>query len=175
MALLVLAAMSAPVAAQDATWPREVPVRGGSLIVYQPQPEGLNGNELSGRAAAQYAPDDGEPIFGTLWSTSRVDADKEAGTALVRDITVTRARWPDVTDAHHASGHTQQPPTGHTTGALGRAARLREPGARSEPCGGRRATEGCQGEAVRATRRVTHHRRTSSGSQCASAVVRRSG
>jgi len=98
-ALLVLAAMSAPVAAQDATWPREVQVLGGSLIVYQPQPEGLNGNELTGRAAAQYAPDDGEPIFGTLWFTSRIDADKEAGTALVRDITVTRARWPDVTDA----------------------------------------------------------------------------
>ena len=43
----------APAAAQDEVegWPREMDVEGGTLVIYQPQPEALDGNSLSGRAA----------------------------------------------------------------------------------------------------------------------------
>ena len=103
-ALLGILAWAGPVQAQEAVdgWPRELDVQGGTLVIYQPQPESLEGNVLTGRAAAQYDRDEGDPIFGTLWFTSRVDADADAGTALVRDIQVTRARWPDVTDEREA-------------------------------------------------------------------------
>ncbi|HSM06234.1 MAG TPA: hypothetical protein VK858_16560 [Longimicrobiales bacterium] len=98
-----LLAVSSPLAAQEEpAWPREVDVEGGRLVVYQPQPESFEGNVLTGRAAAQFERDEGEPIFGTLWFTSQVDADADGGTALVRDVTVTRARWPDVNDASEA-------------------------------------------------------------------------
>jgi hypothetical protein len=88
-----------PAHAQDATWPREVPTEQGTLILYQPQPETFSGNVLTGRAAVSYtARETTEPIFGTLWFTARVDADRDAGTTEVRNIVIDRARWPDVTE-----------------------------------------------------------------------------
>jgi len=93
-----------PAAAQDTAtgrplgWPREIAFGNGTLTLYQPQVETLAGNLLSARAAASYQGSDGsEPTFGTLWFSGRIDADQDAGTAEVRDITVTRARWPEVT------------------------------------------------------------------------------
>jgi hypothetical protein len=99
--LLAVMGWAIPIQAQEELdgWPRELDVEGGTLVIYQPQPESIEGNVLTGRAAAQFDPDAGDPIFGTLWFTSRVDTDADAGTALVRDVEVTRARWPDVTDA----------------------------------------------------------------------------
>ena len=37
----------------QATWPREIPFSkmGGKVIIYQPQPDALEGNTLIGRAA----------------------------------------------------------------------------------------------------------------------------
>lgn len=85
--------------AQDATWPRELTLERGRLVLYQSQPETFEGNVLTGRAAASFtATGQSEPTFGTLWFTSRVDVNREEGTALVRAISVTRARWPDVTE-----------------------------------------------------------------------------
>jgi len=85
--------------AQEVRWPREIALADGTLTLYQPQAESLTGNILSGRAAASYLPTGStEPTFGTLWFDSRIDADSEEGTAEVRNIAVTRARWPEVTD-----------------------------------------------------------------------------
>ncbi len=72
----------------------------GTIIVYQPQPEELKGNTLSGRAAMSLElKDSSDPIFGTFWFDARIDTDRDAGTALVRDFKVTNVRWPDSKDA----------------------------------------------------------------------------
>lgn len=85
-------------AIQEQTWPREIEYGEGTLVLYQPQPERLEANVLGGRAAASYSTGDGdEPLFGTLWFTSRIDVDGDAGQGEVRDIAVTRARWPGST------------------------------------------------------------------------------
>ena len=91
-------AWAGAVAAID--WPQEVEAEEGTIVVYQPQPEHLEGNLLSGRAAvAIEIKDAAEPIFGAMWFTARIDTDREAGTAIVRDVTVTDVRWPDSRDA----------------------------------------------------------------------------
>ena len=81
-------------------WPQEVTAKEGKIVVYQPQPEALEGNTLKGRAAMSLELNDGsDPIFGTFWFEAKLDTDRDAGTALVRDFKVTNVRWPDSKDA----------------------------------------------------------------------------
>ncbi|MEJ2190654.1 MAG: hypothetical protein P8Y93_14895 [Acidobacteriota bacterium] len=81
-------------------WPQEIEAPEGTIVVYQPQPEEIEGNELSGRAAIaiEHKGSD-EPIFGVMWFTARIDTDRDAHTVLVRDVKVTDVRWPDSKDA----------------------------------------------------------------------------
>ena len=80
-------------------WPWEIQARDGIVItVYQPQPEKLAGNLLTARSAMSIAiPKRAEPIFGTVWFSARVDADRDAGLALIHSISVTNVRWAGVT------------------------------------------------------------------------------
>ena len=48
-ALLLLALLSRPAHAVD--WPQEVAADEGVIVVYQPQPDSLKGNTLTGRSA----------------------------------------------------------------------------------------------------------------------------
>jgi len=94
---IALLALGVTARAQDVGFPREIQATEGTVIVYQPQPESLKGNVLSGRAAMSIKlKSRTEPIFGAFWFTARLDTDEEAGTATVRDIKVTKARWPGV-------------------------------------------------------------------------------
>ena len=82
------------------TWPQEITAPEGTIIVYQPQPEGLNGNVLKGRAAMSLEINGrDEPIFGTFWFDSRIDTDQDNGTAMIRSVSVTAVRWPESRDA----------------------------------------------------------------------------
>ena len=81
-------------------WPQEVVAEQGTIIVYQPQPETFKGNQLTGRAAMALVPKDGsEQIFGTFWFEARIETGSDADTALVTDLTVSKVRWPESTDA----------------------------------------------------------------------------
>jgi hypothetical protein len=81
-------------------WPQEIVAEEATIVVYQPQPEGLDGNVLSARAAMSLeVVNREEPIFGAFWFTAKIDTDRDTGTALIRDVKVTRVRWPDSKDA----------------------------------------------------------------------------
>jgi hypothetical protein len=85
--------------AEAVEWPQEIDAGQATIVVYQPQPEELEGNLLRGRAAVAIERGSGaEPIFGAMWFTARIDTDRDAGTALVRDVKVTDVRWPDSKD-----------------------------------------------------------------------------
>ncbi|HYN91178.1 MAG TPA: hypothetical protein VER75_04590 [Thermoleophilaceae bacterium] len=91
-----LGALVASATAQETPFPQEITVPEAKIVVYQPQPEKLAGNVLTGRAAMSLVPTGkAEPIFGAFWFTSVIDTDAESRTVLIRDIKVTRARWPD--------------------------------------------------------------------------------
>ncbi|MDH4073308.1 MAG: carbohydrate-binding family V/XII, partial [Gammaproteobacteria bacterium] len=81
-------------------WPQEVTAEEGTIVVYQPQPESLDGNVLKGRAAMSLElTGRDEPIFGAFWFESRIDTNRETGIALIRDVRITQVRWPDSRDA----------------------------------------------------------------------------
>jgi hypothetical protein len=98
-ALLTLLLWSTPtLAALD--WPQEISAEGGTIVVYQPQPESLSGNVISGRAAiALNASDRDEPVFGAMWFTATIDTDRDSDTALVRDLRIEKVAWPDSKDS----------------------------------------------------------------------------
>lgn len=83
-------------APQPLDWPQEITAPEGKIIIYQPQPEKLKGNILTGRAAMALELSSRKgPVFGAFWFSARIDTDREAGLATIRDLQVTRVRWPE--------------------------------------------------------------------------------
>src|SRR5947207_15157876 len=61
--------------AQDYSWPRQIAVSAGTIVLYQPQAEKLIGNELTARGGhALKVTGRPNPSFGPLWMTATVDA-----------------------------------------------------------------------------------------------------
>ena len=101
--LLTFSVTGIALAADEDNWPRRLDTERGRLTIYQPQPESFEANLLTGRAAASLQQGNrSEPTFGVFWFAARVDTDREAGTAVLRDITVTDVRWPESTEAEQA-------------------------------------------------------------------------
>ena len=97
-AIVLLSIGTLNVSANTIKWPQEVTAKEGTIVVYQPQPESLSGNILQGRAAMSLELIDTEdPIFGAFWFSARIDTDNNNAT--VRNVRVTRVRWPDSTEA----------------------------------------------------------------------------
>lgn len=91
---------SSPAAAQALEWPHEITAPEGTIVLYQPQPETLEGNVLTARAAISLElKDRKDPVWGAMWFSARLDTDQEAGTAILRDVKITRVGWPDSKDA----------------------------------------------------------------------------
>jgi len=83
---------------QDETanaWPKEITVPQGKVIIYQPQPDSLDGSTLYARAAVavEETGSDG-PVFGAIWISARLETDRAERTATLADLTVTRTRFP---------------------------------------------------------------------------------
>jgi hypothetical protein len=43
-----------------------------------------------------------DPVFGAFWFSAKIDTDQDEGTAMVRDLQVTKVRWPDSTEEGQA-------------------------------------------------------------------------
>lgn len=96
----LIALLCLPLQVLAVEWPQEVTSNGATITVYQPQPESLSGNTLTGRSAMSVAlKDQDEPIFGVFWFSAQIDTNRDAGTVLVRNAKVTQVRWPDSNDA----------------------------------------------------------------------------
>jgi hypothetical protein len=79
----------------DSHWPREINLPQGDVIIYQPQPENLTGDILTGRAAiALELKDRDQPIFGAVWFSARLDTDREERLATLLEVEVNNIRIP---------------------------------------------------------------------------------
>ena len=77
-------------------WPREIPFELGIIVIYQPQPEKLEGNKLFARAAVALELTDREqPVFGAIWFSARLNTDRAARSATFEDVKITRVRFPN--------------------------------------------------------------------------------
>ena len=94
---------AASFAGAQTTFPQEITDPEGTIMVYQPQPEKLAGIVLTGRAAMSFQlKGRREPTFGAFWFTSIVESDADSGMTVVRDIKVTKVRWPESKEADEA-------------------------------------------------------------------------
>jgi len=83
-----------------ADWPQELTGKKGTIVVYQPQPEKLVGNILTGRAAMSLElKDNVAPIFGVFWFSSKIETDRSDNTVTISQLKVTKVGWPDSKEA----------------------------------------------------------------------------
>ena len=93
-------AVSSTARAEDPNWPRQLDSSNGSIVIYQPQPEDLNGDVLTARAAFSLQKSaDANPTFGVLWFTERLEIDRDSSTVTTRSLDVTKVRLPGITAA----------------------------------------------------------------------------
>lgn len=82
--------------AQDTYWPRDIVLEnGGTITIFEPQPEKLEGNKLMGRAAiaVRQHPDSAQ-VFGAIFATALLETNREERTALLEKLTITNVRFP---------------------------------------------------------------------------------
>jgi hypothetical protein len=92
----------APLAlAENISWPQEIVAGNGAVvIVYQPQIEEFSGNDLVGRAAISVKKPEADnvPVFGAIWFEAKIDTDREARTATIRDVDIIDVRFAEASD-----------------------------------------------------------------------------
>jgi len=86
--------------AEEAVWPKVVETETGKIVIYQPQPESLNGDQLRVRAAFSVTTDKkSDPVFGALWANARVSIDRDKRIVHLLEATITDVRFPSNTDS----------------------------------------------------------------------------
>jgi len=89
------AAASAP----DPGWPRDIQAGTNQIVIYQPQVEKWNGNQLEQRAAVSVQKSSAStPEFGVVWMTARTEVDKSTGQVALEDLKITRTHFPSESD-----------------------------------------------------------------------------
>ncbi|MBN1414910.1 MAG: hypothetical protein JW973_07405 [Bacteroidales bacterium] len=85
---------------EEAYWPREIHSKQGTITLYQPQPESLEGNNLHGRAAVMIKQrKESEPVFGAFWFDARMATDREARMVMLESIAIGNIKFPGEMDA----------------------------------------------------------------------------
>lgn len=81
-------------------FPKEIIAPGGQVItIYQPQPENLSGNKLTGRSAVSIRKTaKSEPVFGAVFYEATLATDKANRVAECQSLKVTNAKFPGVED-----------------------------------------------------------------------------
>jgi hypothetical protein len=98
--LLVMLCTTAPLLAQT-KWPREIlfPKTGGKVIIYQPQPDALEGNKLTGRVAIAVKEKASDPlVFGALFVESTIMTEKDKHKATLQSVKISNAKITGLTD-----------------------------------------------------------------------------
>ncbi len=102
VALVVLSTLPVYAVELD-SWPREVKIPSGSITIYQPQVESLDGTTLKGRAAIAYnGPEQASPVFGVAWFTSRLQIDRQERIVTYETLEITDTRLPEDDEKHGA-------------------------------------------------------------------------
>jgi hypothetical protein len=92
--------MSAAFADQDPGWPRELKKEGATLVYFQPQIDSWKSHrDLMARVAFTLTPPGGKAVPGVASLKAKTMVDKEAGTAVLKDIEMTDARFPSLDEA----------------------------------------------------------------------------
>jgi hypothetical protein len=98
----LLALFAATGLAQD-NWPAQIDAEKARIVIYQPQIESFDGITLEARAAVSVTPaGETTPVFGAVWTKSRVSTDYDERIVKLLDVQVTDAKFPDADPGHIA-------------------------------------------------------------------------
>ena len=79
----------------SANWPQEIGIPDGQIIIYQPQPDGLVGTTLTGRAAISIELESLDaPVFGAIWFEATLQTDRDDRSATITEVSVVDMRFP---------------------------------------------------------------------------------
>ncbi len=77
-------------------WPKVIQSANGKIVIYQPTPEELNGDQLKARAAFSVTPTGKtDPVFGALWTNAHISTDREKRMVYLIDAKITDIRISD--------------------------------------------------------------------------------
>jgi len=114
--LAVPAALIMPASAQTAAatssvpadpWPRQVNLANGTVLMYQPQVNSWQGNQIDFRAALAIQPKGAkQESFGVLFATARTQVDRISRTVVFENLQITKSDFPTLPDrgAAYAAG-----------------------------------------------------------------------
>ncbi|MDD4602492.1 MAG: hypothetical protein PHF97_01635, partial [Bacteroidales bacterium] len=81
----------------EGNWPKEFTSAKSTVVIYQPQPDSMQGDHLYARAAISFTTSKiSTPIFGAVWADSRFSTDRETGKCSVYNVKVLNVRFPGI-------------------------------------------------------------------------------
>jgi hypothetical protein len=100
VAFFCLLIVSSNLFAQSDYWPKEIPLKtGGKILMYQPQPDELDGNVLKGRSAIGAKEKANDPmVYGAIFYEARIATDKDTRMGTLESIKITNAKVEGLTD-----------------------------------------------------------------------------
>ena len=104
-------------------WPRQVQLPSASVLVYQPQVESWQGNQLTFRCAVAATPSGSDAkTYGVIWGSARTEVNRIDRRVTLEDVTLTRSNFPTLSDngAAYLSQLQQQLPIAARTISLDR-------------------------------------------------------
>jgi hypothetical protein len=80
-------------------WPRQVPLSDGLALVYQPQVQQWQDDDISFRAAVSVTVNGSpDPVFGVVWATAQTEVDQVSRTVILDGLQLLRANFPSMPD-----------------------------------------------------------------------------
>src|SRR6516165_8413982 len=80
-------------------WPRKIDLANASVLLYQPQVNKWEGNQLDFRAALAIQPVGAkEETFGVIFATTRTQVDRVARTVVFENLRITKTDFPTLPD-----------------------------------------------------------------------------
>ncbi len=80
-------------------WPRTIQLSNATVVVFQPQVEAWDGNQIQIRAAVSIKPTGAPgPSFGAVFATARTEVDRVARTVVFNDLVITKSNFPTLPD-----------------------------------------------------------------------------
>lgn len=98
-ALNLVHAQAPPAPLPADPWPRQIPLTGATGLIYQPQVDAWDGNQIQIHAAASVKPaGGGAQAFGSIAATARTEVDRLARTVIFHDLLITKSNFPSLPD-----------------------------------------------------------------------------
>ena len=79
-------------------WPREIPISGGTMTVYQPQVDSWDGGFLKLRAAVAVKPTGGEEVFGIVRVSAHTLVDRSTRMVTLFNVSLLQIDFPTLPD-----------------------------------------------------------------------------